>query len=352
MTDILLGDVNRDSIDLSIVIPVYNERESLKLLHQKLVSVLSNLDLSWEIVYVDDGSNDGSTVILKEITSTNESAIVAVQRRNFGKSLALAAGFALARGQVLITMDADLQDEPEEIPHLLSKLAEEYDVVVGWRQRRLDGWSKRLPSWIANKMTTFLTGLPIQDMNSGLKAYRRECVQRISLYGDMHRYIPVIAHFMGYRITEVPVVHHKRQFGKSKYNAMRLLRGGLDLVTVLFLHKYGRRPLHLFGVLGGILLLLGILINVSLIVGRIETANPIGNRPALLFGILLMLMGVQLLSLGLLAELLVAYIQKSENPLSTATVYRGGSKPLSRPLPTGKKLAVSANGVAAGNPEE
>lgn len=312
--------------DLSIVIPVFNECESLNLLHKKVRSVLEKLDLSCEIIYVDDGSWDGSSAILHEIQKSDERVILAAQRRNFGKSLALAAGFALAQGHILITLDSDLQDEPEEIPKILAKLAEGYDVVVGWRQNRLDGLSKRIPSWVANKVTRLSTGLPIQDMNSGLKGYRADCIQRISLYGDMHRYIPIIAHFMGFQVTEVPVLHHERQFGQSKYSTQRLVRGGLDLITVLFLHKYGRRPLHLFGLLGSLLLSLGILINLVLTVEWLQDIRPIGNRPALFLGILLMLMGVQLLSFGLVAELLVAYVQKSENPLNLATIYRTESQ--------------------------
>jgi len=317
-----------DAINLSIVIPAYNERESLDLLHEKLVTVLTPLGLSWEIIYIDDGSSDGSTEILQDIQATDSHVVLAVQRRNFGKSQALAVGFALAQGEVLITLDADLQDEPAEIPHLLAGLNEGFDVVIGWRQQRLDSLSKRLPSWFANRVTRALTGLHIHDMNSGLKAYRRDCIERISLYGDMHRYIPILAHFMGFSVIEVPVQHHKRQFGYSKYHAGRLLRGGLDLITVIFLNRYGRRPLHLFGLFGGITLLAGLVINLALAAGWLFGQRPIGNRPLLLGGVALTLMGLQILLVGLLAEMLVAFNQRSENPLNlTTTVLRAGDKP-------------------------
>jgi hypothetical protein len=214
-------------------------------------------------------------------------------------------------------MDADLQDETEEIPTLLAKLDEGYDVVSGWKKNRQDPLSKRIPSRIANRTTAIMTGVQLNDMNSGFKAYNATCVRRLHLYGDLHRYVPVLAHFAGFRVTEVPVTHHKRQFGQSKYGPGRLLRGGLDLMTVLFLNQYGRRPLHLFGGAGGVMLLLGLFINGLLAIDWFRGVRPIGDRPALILGVLLMLMGVQLLTMGLIAELLVHFIQRNENPLST-----------------------------------
>jgi glycosyltransferase involved in cell wall biosynthesis len=310
-------DSQLPALDVSIVIPVFNEHESLQVLHQKICMVMETLGLSWEVIYIDDGSTDGSTAILEELHRSDTHVTVMVQRRNFGKSSALAAGFAYANGKFLITLDADLQDEPSEIPKLIEYLNNNYDVVVGWRQKRIDPLSKRIPSWVANNVTTLFTGLKLKDMNSGLKAYRQSCIKRISLYGDMHRYIPIIAHFAGFRVVEVPVIHHERQFGHSKYGGMRFIRGGLDLVTVLFLNRYGLRPLHLFGFLGGILLGLGLLINLILAVEWFQGLRPIGDRPLLLMGIVLILIGVQILSVGLLAEMLVAFMQKNENPLNT-----------------------------------
>ena len=309
--------------ELSVIIPVYNEKESLPILYDRLLAVLDELGMRWEIVFVDDGSRDGSSQVLKDLQQQDDRLVVVAQRRNFGKSLALAAGFEVAQGEILITMDADLQDEPAEIPTLLAKLNEGYDVVTGWKKHRQDPLSKRIPSRIANRTTALMTGLNLNDMNSGFKVYRRDCIQRITLYGDLHRYVPVLAHYAGFQVTEVPVVHHKRQFGKSKYGMGRLLRGGLDLMTVLFLNQYGRRPLHLFGTTGGLMLLAGFLINLWLTIEWIGGARNLSNRPLLILGVLLMLMGIQLLTMGLLAELLVSFIQRSEHPLNTvAHIYR------------------------------
>ena len=309
--------------EISVIIPVYNENESLPILYERLVKVLTSIGMRWEIVFVDDGSTDGTSQTLKKLQEQDAQVVVVAQRRNFGKSQALTAGFEVARGDILITMDGDLQDEPSEIPILLAKLNEGYDVVTGWKKERQDPLSKRIPSRIANRTTALMTGLNLNDMNSGFKIYRHDCIQRITLYGDLHRYVPVLAHYAGFKVTEVPVVHHKRQFGKSKYGVGRLMRGGLDLITVLFLNQYSRRPLHLFGGAGAILLFIGFLINLSLTIQWFGGAHNLSDRPLLTLGVLLMLMGIQLLTMGLLAELLVSYIQRNEHPLNTvAHIYR------------------------------
>jgi glycosyltransferase involved in cell wall biosynthesis len=303
---------------LSLIVPVFNERESLPHLHEKITAVMTALDLSWEIIYIDDGSSDGSVEVVRGLQVGDPHIVLAVQRRNFGKSQALAVGFALARGKTLITLDADLQDDPEEIPNLIAKLEEGFDVVSGWKHDRQDPLSKRLPSWVANTATSLTTGLKLHDMNSGLKAFRTDCVKRIQVYGDLHRYIPVIAHLSGYRVGEIPVTHHKRRFGRSKYGPGRFMRGGLDLITVIFLNQYSRRPLHLFGGGGVLMLLVGLGINFLLVIEWVRgTGLPLHQRPLLLLGILLMVMGIQLLTMGLLAELLVSYIQRQEDPLNT-----------------------------------
>ena len=312
-----------ESLDLSIVVPAYNEEESVPLLHERIRAVVEPLGLTWEVVYVDDGSTDGTRAALRALQAADSHVVVAEQRRNSGKSLALNTGFALARGAIIITMDADLQDEPGEIPNLLAKLDEGYDVVSGWKHERQDPLSKRVPSWIANHVTAWITGLRLHDMNCGLKAYRAEAVRELHLYGDLHRYIPILAHYNGFRVTEIPVVHHKRRFGRSKYGPGRLLRGGLDLLTVLFLNNFRYRPLHLFGGTGLLLLLAGFFVNAYLSIEWFQGMRPLSQRPLLTLGVLLMVMGVQLGTIGLLAELVVSVVQRGEDPLrTTRTVLR------------------------------
>lgn len=311
------------ALDLSIVVPAYNEAESLPLLHERIRAAVEPLGLRWEVIYVDDGSTDGTRDVLRRLHQADARIVVAEQRRNSGKSLALNTGFALAQGAIVVTMDADLQDDPDEIPNLLARLDEGYDVVSGWKKHRQDPLSKRVPSWIANHVTAWMTGLRLHDMNCGLKAYRAECVRELHLYGDLHRYIPILAHYNGFRVTEIPVRHHKRRFGRSKYGPGRLLRGGLDLLTVLFLNNFRYRPLHLFGGAGLILLLAGFFINAYLSVEWLQGMRPLSQRPLLTLGVLLMLMGVQLGTIGLLAELVVSVVQRQEDPLRiTRTVRR------------------------------
>jgi glycosyltransferase involved in cell wall biosynthesis len=318
-----MNATDRYPLDLSVILPVYNEVESLLLLHRKISEAVAPLGLAYEVIYVDDGSTDGSTDALLELRHGDPRVVVAVQRRNFGKSAALSVGFALARGRIIVTLDADLQDEPAEIPKFLARLEAGCDVVSGWKQVRHDPLSKRLPSWVANRATSLLTGVNLHDMNSGFKAYRVQAVRRIYLYGDLHRYIPVLAHYAGFRVAEIPVVHHARQFGRSKYGPGRFLRGGLDLITVVFLNQYGRRPLHLFGGVGGLMLLVGFVINLYLTIEWFGGIRPLSERPLLTLGVLLMVMGVQLVTLGLLAELIVSFMQRSDDPLKTTEqIYR------------------------------
>jgi glycosyltransferase involved in cell wall biosynthesis len=302
---------------LSIIVPVYNEIESLKPLHERIRAAVDRLGFVWEVIFIDDGSTDGSRDVLQTLYENDPAVVVALQRRNFGKSRALAIGFDLAQGEVVMTMDADLQDDPAEIPRLLEALNEGYDIVSGWKQNRQDPLSKTIPSKIANGFTTWMSGVKLKDMNSGLKMYRADCVHSLRLYGDLHRYIPVLAHDAGFSITEIPVQHHKRQFGRSKYGPGRLLSGGLDLLTVLFLTRYSRKPLHLFGGLGATMLSVGVFINLILTIQWFVGQGPLSERPLLLLGILLMVLGVQFISLGLIAELLVSYIERNTDSLST-----------------------------------
>lgn len=308
---------------ISIIVPVYDEHDSIPLLHEKIVEVMTQEGSPWEIIYVDDGSTDGSTNVLLDLQERDPQVTVAVQRRNFGKSAALATGFTLARGRVVITMDADLQDEPSEIPKLLAELDKGYGMVSGWKQNRQDPPSKVIASRIANGVTALMTGLRLRDMNSGFKAYRAEAVKGLRLYGDLHRYIPVLVYYGGFRVSEVPVTHHARQFGRSKFGTSRLLRGGLDLLTVLFLSQFSRRPMHLFGSLGALMMVLGFGVGLALTIQWFQGMRPIGDRPALILSVLLLIMGMQLLTIGLLAELIVAFLQRIEDPLHlTAHIYR------------------------------
>ena len=294
---------------LSFVVPVKDESGSLRdLLNAILATMESAGERSFEVVFVDDGSTDGSWELMRQLADDRREKVRAVRlRRNFGKAAALMVGFGLARGDVIVTMDGDLQDDPSEVPKLLQRLDEGYDLVSGWKQIRQDPLSKTAPSRLFNAVTRVLTGVRLHDFNCGFKAYRREVLQGIRLYGELHRYIPVLAHDRGYRVSEVPVRHHSRRHGSSKFGTERFARGLLDLFTVLATTRYLQRPGHLFGGLG---MLLGVVgtgslgyLGVLWILGY----RPIGNRPLLFFGILLVIVAVQLVTLGVLAELVVRH---------------------------------------------
>ncbi len=303
---------------LSVVVPVYNERESLTPLHARLGQVLAGD--SYEIIFVDDGSSDGSSQALQEIQAGDPCVRVVRFGRNFGKAAALAAGFKETRGEVIITLDADLQDDPAEIPRLVATLEDGYDLVSGWKKGRQDPPSKTVPSRFFNWTTSRLTGIPLRDFNSGFKAYRRPLLEHLSLYGELHRFIPALVYWKGFRVTEIPVVHHPRRWGKSKYGAWRFLAGFLDLMTVLFLTRFRHRPLHVFGLLGLVSALIGLVINVYLSVVWL-LGERIGNRPLLMLGVLLMVIGIQFFSIGLLAEMLTlaSSRQDGEGPAYTVT---------------------------------
>ncbi len=291
---------------ISVVVPVHNEERTLALLFEELQAALDPLDGAWEAVFVDDGSTDGSFGALTRLHAAHEQARVVRLRRNFGKAAALAAGFAQAEGDVVVTIDADLQDDPAEIPRLLAKLDEGFDLVSGWKKRRRDRWTRRLLSRIFNWATSRVSGLRLHDMNCGLKAYRAEVVRGLKLYGELHRFIPVLAHYRGYRVAELPVHHRPRSAGRSRYGVERYLRGFLDLLTVSFLGRYRHRPLHLFGGLGLILGFAGLAVLVYLTVLKIG-GEAIGHRPLLVLGVLLVVVGLQFFSLGLIGEMLTTY---------------------------------------------
>ena len=291
------------AVEISIVVPLYNEQDNLEPLVERIREVLSRLNRTYEIIFVDDGSTDGSFQVIQRLHERQDVIRAVRFRKNHGKSAALSIGFQEARGEVIITMDADLQDDPEEIPNLLSKLEEGYDLVSGWKRKRRDPVSKTLPSKVFNRVTCLISGIRIHDINCGLKAYRREVTESIRVYGELHRYLPVLAHWQGFRIAEIKVRHHPRLHGRSKFGAGRFVKGFLDLLTVTFLTQYTRRPMHLFGVLGLILFLVGLIINLYL-TWLWAHGIGIGHRPLLFLGILLVMVGVQFLLMGLIGEMI------------------------------------------------
>jgi glycosyltransferase involved in cell wall biosynthesis len=289
---------------VSIVVPLYNEEESLHELSSKIVEVTKEMGKSYEIIFIDDGSTDRSFEVLKDIHADNARVKVVRFRRNFGKSAAISVGFKEASGDYVITMDADLQDDPKEIPELIAAMGDSYDLVSGWKKKRHDPLSKTLPSRFFNYVTGKMTGIPIHDFNCGLKAYRKVVVKGLSVHGELHRFIPVLAHWAGYRVTEKVVLHHPRKFGKTKYGISRFFNGFLDLLTVLFTTRYLRRPLHLFGVWGIVSFVIGVLIDGTLSVERLLGLTALSDRPLFLVGFLLIIIGVQFVSIGLLGEMI------------------------------------------------
>jgi dolichol-phosphate mannosyltransferase len=290
---------------ISVVVPVHDEERTVALLYDELHSALQPLGQQWEAVFVDDGSTDGSFAALTRLHNSHENVRVVRLRRNFGKAAALAAGFANAEGDIVVTIDADLQDDPAEIPRLLAKLDEGFDLVSGWKAHRRDPLSRRALSRIFNWVTGRVSGLRLHDLNCGLKAYRAEVVKGLPLYGELHRFIPVLAHYRGYRVAELPVNHRPREHGRSRYGVERYLRGFLDLLTVSFIGRYRYRPLHLFGGLGLTLGFVGMLVLIYLTVLKIE-GHAIGQRPLLILGVLLVVVGLQFFSLGLISELITS----------------------------------------------
>ena len=292
-------------LEVSVVIPIYNEEGNIRELYTKLNDVLSIITENYEVIFVDDGSTDNSFNILKEINTENKNVVVVKFRRNFGQTAALSAGFDHFKGDVIITMDGDLQNDPEDIALLLTKINEGYDIVSGWRVDRKDPFfTKKLPSKFSNWLASKLTGVKLHDFGCTFKAYRREVVENINLYGEMHRYIPALASQMGVSIAEVKVRHHPRQHGKSKYGITRLIRGMLDLITVKFLLSYSMRPLQLFGIPGIISLFIGFVIGAYLTVGKLFFDMSLADRPLLLLAVLLIFLGVQFITMGLLGEII------------------------------------------------
>ncbi len=292
-------------MDITVIIPLYNEEESLRELYRQLRESLSRLGKRYEMIFVDDGSTDNSYNVLRDLKRTDYKHIKIVRfRRNYGKSAAISVGFDKAVGRSVITLDADLQDDPAEIPNLLKKLNEGYDLVSGWKKVRRDPLSKTIPSRFFNYATGVMTGIQIHDFNCGLKAYKKEVVKTVNVYGELHRYVPVLAHWEGFKISEIPVQHRQRKYGKTKFGITRFWRGFLDLLTVLFTTRYFRKPLHLFGFWGLLSALAGVAIVGYLVVQWMRGEISLSNRPLLLGGIMMIIVGIQFVSIGLLAELI------------------------------------------------
>ncbi|MEJ5338796.1 MAG: glycosyltransferase family 2 protein [Aquificaceae bacterium] len=291
---------------LSVVIPAYNEEENIPILYEKLRKVLENLGREYEVIFVDDGSADHTWERLKEIAERDPKVKLIRFRKNYGQTAAMYAGFQHASGEVVITMDADLQNDPEDIPVLLRKLEEGYDIVSGWRKDRKDPFlSRRLPSIIANWVISKVTGVELHDYGCTLKAYRAGIIKRLELYGDMHRFLPALTKRLGAKITEIPVRHHPRIYGRSKYGIGRTIRVLLDIFLVKFLNEYINKPMYVFGTFGFVLLSLGLIMLLYLIFIKLFLQEDIGRRPLLILSVLFTLAGIQLISTGVIAELLV-----------------------------------------------
>jgi glycosyltransferase involved in cell wall biosynthesis len=304
-----------EALEISVVTPLYNEVASLEELYRRLVAALGEITDTYEILFVDDGSTDGSIDKIKEICSADSHGRYLRFRRNFGKSAALAAGFQAARYEVIVTIDADLQDLPEELPLLVARLAEGFDLVSGWRHQRQDTASKRFGSLIYNRVTSFLTGVRLHDLNCGFKCYRRDVLKEVKVYGERHRYIPVLASYRGFRLSEVKIRHAPRAYGRSRYGLGRVFGGMFSLLTVILMTRYTNKPLHFFGFLGISLAALGTVIDLYLFALRLFFKEWLSNRPLLIIGTLLIIVGVQLILFGLLAEM-IAFSYRRESDYS------------------------------------
>ncbi|NEP63153.1 MAG: glycosyltransferase family 2 protein [Symploca sp. SIO2G7] len=312
--------------ELSIVVPIYNEYESIPLLMAKITNVAQSMAVSYELICVDDGSTDGSAELLKTMAKERHTLRIILLRRNYGQTPAMAAGFNYARGKVIVTLDGDLQNEPADIATVYHKLHQGYDLVSGWRKNRQDNTVTRLlPSKIANWLIAQVTGVKLHDYGCSLKAYSAEVVKDMNLYGELHRFLPALAYIEGARISEVPVRHHARQFGQSKYGLGRTFRVALDLLTIYFMKTFLTRPMHVFGPFGAISMLSGVGLSLYLAFVKLILQADIGNRPLLLLAVVLFISGIQLLSVGLLAELMMrTYHESQKRPIYRVREVVGG----------------------------
>jgi hypothetical protein len=318
--EVALDNQRADGPLLTVVVPAMNEEGNISALHRATADVLEAMDITFELILVDDGSTDGTWRAIEALSAQDRRVVGLRHRRNFGKARALATGFSVAGGELVLTMDADLQDDPAEIPRFLAKLDEGFDLVSGWKQRRQDPLGKTLPSRVFNAVVRTVSGVPLHDFNCGFKIYRADVVRDIRLYGELHRFTPVLAHAEGFRVGELAVRHHPRRWGTSKYGWSRLIKGFLDLLTVTFLTEYRQRPMHVLGVPGVVALATGGLIGLWLTAEKILSGASIGNRPLLLLAVLLVLVGAQFFGLGLLGELLVHGEHAHDNASRSAPV--------------------------------
>ena len=326
--EFIAASKTRQDVDISIVVPLYNEIDNINILYAKMKPISSSIGKTIEIIFVDDGSTDGTFEHLQKIQKTDTSVWVIRLRRNFGQAAAFSAGFDFAAGQIIITMDGDLQNDPQDIPLLIEKIDQGFDIVSGWRVKRQDNFiTRRLPSMIANALISKVTGVKLHDYGCSLKAYREEVVKNIRLYGELHRFIPAIASWMGIKVAEVPVNHFPRKYGRSKYGLGRTLRVMLDLITVKFMLNYATRPLQVFGLAGLISFLIGLVISGYLTILRLFYGESLSDRPILLLGILLIILGVQLVLMGLLGELIVrTYHESQDKPIYAVREILGGGE--------------------------
>lgn len=298
---------------VSVVVPIYNEEENIPLLYEKLTDALKGCDFQYELIFVDDGSTDNSLQLLKDIQKSDEKVVVISFRKNFGQTAAFSAGFDYATGDVVVTIDGDLQNDPEDIPKLVS-LMDQYDIVSGWRKDRKDPFlSRRLPSQIANKLISFVTGVKLHDYGCSLKAYKKDVLSHIHLYGEMHRFIPAVASQYGVKIAEVVTTHHPRKFGKSKYGISRTFKVLLDLIMIKFFQSFFSKPLRAFGPLGLGSFFCGFLLALKLTYDKLVNGQDIGGRPLLNLAVLLMIIGIQLVVMGILGEYLVRIYYETQN---------------------------------------
>src|SRR5437762_6245891 len=307
---------------ISVVVPVYNEKEGLRQLQAELTAITAEAHLDVEVLYVDDGSRDGSWEVITELAARHPWVHGIRFRRNFGKAAALSAGFTAARGDLILTMDSDLQDDAKEIPRFLAAMDQGLDVVSGWKRVRHDPWHKVLPSRVFNWMVSWLTAVPLHDHNCGMKSYRAEIFREVRLYGELHRFIPVLAAARGYRVGEIEIQHRPRRFGRSKYGMRRFVKGFLDLLTVKFLTGFGQRPQHLLGTIGLVSFALGALgmlfLSITWIINAYQPGSypPLHERPLLIYSVAALLLGAQMMSIGFLAELITAYQSRDEDSYS------------------------------------